>query len=160
MPYQILIDDNFNYMDESERTTGNKFETADEALAEARRIVDDCLFRMLEPGTTASELYESYISFGEDPFISSENAPAVSFSAWTYAKSRCEQICSGEIAEPPLQLFDPVEVPQSEPQQVGGPRFVIGKPDARYTSRIVWRGATMVERTGSWRRKPKDENPT
>ena len=41
-----------------------------------------------------SELWNSDVSFGEDPFILSMDAPEVRFSAWDYARERCSVICS------------------------------------------------------------------
>ena len=90
--YKVLIDDNFHFMDESERLLHGVFATADEAIAACRRIVDECLKPMLQPGMTATALYEQYKGFGDDPFIvpvESTDAP-VAFSAWAYAKERCD----------------------------------------------------------------------
>jgi hypothetical protein len=53
-------------MNEDYRGTGGVFATADEAIAAYRRIVDECLEPMLEPGMTATALYEQYEQFGED----------------------------------------------------------------------------------------------
>ena len=100
MKYTVMVDDNFHYMDESERYTAGEFETADEAIAVAKKIVDDFLDtartecqQKLESGerVTAEELHSQYCGFGEDPFIVSEDK-SVTFSAWTYAEQRCEEI--------------------------------------------------------------------
>jgi hypothetical protein len=90
--YKVLIDDNFHYMDEDERVTHGVFGTADEAIAACKQIVDECLAPMLQPGITAAALYDQYEGFGDDPFIvpvDPTDAP-VAFSAWGYAKERCE----------------------------------------------------------------------
>jgi hypothetical protein len=90
--YKVLIDDNFHYMDESERVEHGVFDTADEAVAACKRIVDECLEPMLQRGITAAALYEQYEGFGDDPFVMPVD-PAdarVAFSAWAYAKERCE----------------------------------------------------------------------
>jgi hypothetical protein len=99
--YKVLIDDNFHYMDESERVEHGVFATADEAVAACKQIVDECLGPMLQPGMTAAELYAQYVGFGDDPFVVpvDPNDPPVAFSAWKYAKERCESI----IAELPPQ---------------------------------------------------------
>lgn len=93
MPYLLFVDDNFHYMDEEERTGPQRFETAEEALEEARKIVDACLASMTKPGIRADELYELYVGFGDDPFIRNQDAPPVEFSAWSYAKMRCGELC-------------------------------------------------------------------
>lgn len=90
--YCVMADDNFHYMDEDERSEVGRFETADEALAACRKIVDDFLAENFKPGLTAEALYDNYTSFGGDPFIVSDD-PGAKFSAWTYAKARCAELC-------------------------------------------------------------------
>ncbi|MBX7246076.1 MAG: hypothetical protein K1X53_11305 [Candidatus Sumerlaeaceae bacterium] len=92
--YQVFVDDNFHYMDEDERYLLGEFETGSEAIAASQRIVDEFLHSTHRPGMAAEELYRSYTMFGEDPFIVSNSLDRVGFSAWGYAKERCQQICS------------------------------------------------------------------
>jgi hypothetical protein len=42
---------------------------------------------------SAEELWDSYKSFGEDPFIQSVDVAPVRFSAWDYARGRCADLC-------------------------------------------------------------------
>ena len=93
MAFRVVVDDNFHYMDEGERYTLGSFPTAQEAIEAARRIVDDYLVSAHRPGMTAKELFESYTSFGEDPFIVGEGSGRVVFSAWGYAKAQCAKMC-------------------------------------------------------------------
>ena len=93
MVFRLVIYDNFHYMDESESYTTGEFLTADEALAKAQLYVDDFLESARKPGMTAEELYKHYTSFGEDPAITSTTGETVEFSAWDYAKRRCEETC-------------------------------------------------------------------
>jgi hypothetical protein len=96
MPYQVAVDDNFHYMDKDARYGAGEFATAAEALAKARKIVDDYLATAFEAGMNADALYSSYQAFGEDPFITATGGdPSVVFSAWDYAKERCAQLCAG-----------------------------------------------------------------
>jgi hypothetical protein len=67
--YTVFIDDNFHYQDESERVNHGLFETADEAVAARRSIVDDFLAGAFKPGMSATALYGLYTSFGDDPFV-------------------------------------------------------------------------------------------
>jgi len=97
MSYRVLVDDNYHYMDESQRWTQGEYATCAEALAACKRLVGDCLEEGCAPGKTAEALYGYYTMFGDDPFIveisdSPDTSPG--FSAWTYAKARCEEICS------------------------------------------------------------------
>jgi len=91
--YRVLVDDNFHYRDESERYSLGMFATCAEATAACRRIVDEFLLDQYKPGMAAEELCSLYTGFGEDPFIVTAD-PACRFSAWTYARARCAEICS------------------------------------------------------------------
>jgi len=93
MPYVVMVDDNFGYTDEDERYKHGEFADAGVAIANCRRIVDEYLDSAYKPGMSASELWDSYVSFGEDPFILSVDAAQVRFSAWEYAKDRCRALC-------------------------------------------------------------------
>jgi hypothetical protein len=90
--YRGLIDDNFHYQDEDHRYEHGRFDSADEAVAVCKQIVDECLEHMLKPGMTAAALYELWVMFGEDPYIMpvDRTEARVTFSAADYAKERCE----------------------------------------------------------------------
>ena len=89
-PYKVLVDDNFDYMDEDKRYEHGVFATAEEAIAACKRIVDSNLDHFMQPGMTASELYDAYTGGGDDPFIVCVNADdePVRFSAWSYAEEQ------------------------------------------------------------------------
>ena len=90
--FEVFVDDNFHYQDESERYKQGEYETYGDAIKVCREIVDGELLHLYEKGTSAADLYFSYTSFGEDPFI--RPAPdGQRFSAWEYARQRCEEIC-------------------------------------------------------------------
>jgi len=95
MRYTLLCDDNFHFMDETERVILGQFDNAEAAIAAARRVVDRDLLTAYKPGMTAAALYQHYTSFGSDPFIRSDDS-ACAFSAWDYARSRCAAMCSSE----------------------------------------------------------------
>lgn len=95
MPYVVMVDDNFHYMDEDEdeRYRHGEFADAGVAIEHCRQIVDEYLESALKPGMSAEELWDSYKSFGEDPFIQSVDVAPVRFSAWDYARGRCLDMC-------------------------------------------------------------------
>ena len=94
MTYRVLVDDNFHHADESERYVLGEFSTLDAAVEASRRMVDEYLLSAYEPGVTAEALFASYTSFGEDPWITAPTAEeTVRFSAWDYAKHRCDEMC-------------------------------------------------------------------
>jgi hypothetical protein len=93
----VLVDDNSHYQDESERYQHGEFETYEEALHACKAIVDECLARHLSglDSKSPAELYSSYTSFGDDPFVCPPH-PREPFSAWKYAKQRCAEICADD----------------------------------------------------------------
>lgn len=113
MSYKVLVDDNFHYQDESERYALGEFESYELAEIACRRIVDDFLRSHYREGMTDDELYNIYTSFGEDPFIVPRMDADARFSAWTYAKAQCKNICSANIdpvnSASPEGFADPVD---------------------------------------------------
>jgi hypothetical protein len=75
---------------QEERFEAGGFATAEEAIAECKKIVDAFLNKAIKerPDLTANELYEEYKFGGLDPFIVGDEAPE--FSAWDYAKERSQ----------------------------------------------------------------------
>lgn len=95
--YRVLVDDNYHFMDESERYTLGEFSSLEEAITNARKIVDEFLFSEFKPGMTAAALFQRYVTFGEDPYIiplGDEDEGADNFSAWGYAQQRADELCS------------------------------------------------------------------
>jgi hypothetical protein len=93
--YRVMVDDNFRYQDSDQRWDQGTYETAEDALAACREIVDQCLEKEYGSGISAEALWDRYISFGDDPFIVVLDGAddSAKFSAWSYAKERCGVIC-------------------------------------------------------------------
>ncbi|WP_295408143.1 hypothetical protein [uncultured Thiocystis sp.] len=90
MSYRVLVDDNYHYQDEDEKPYEHGvYQTAEEAIDMSQKMVDDYLHAAYKSGLQADELYRIYTRFGPDPFIEG----TLCFSAWNYAKQRCEEIC-------------------------------------------------------------------
>ena len=92
MYYQLQCDDNFQFMRDGGSDLHGQFPSAEVAIAAAKAIVEKSLRHLYRPGMEADELYEDYMDFGDDPFIRTDD-PSCRFSAWTYAESRCPEIC-------------------------------------------------------------------
>ncbi len=90
MLYTVFVDDNFHYADKDERYKLGEFVSLEDAIVSCKQLVDSFLDTNYKPGMTSEELYRSYTGFGEDPFIV---GVASSFSAWEYARGRCDEIC-------------------------------------------------------------------
>jgi len=117
MPYVVLVDDNYHHMDSSYRGRGGEFATAEEAVARCRQIVDEYLddAEKIEGRDSATTLWESYTMFGDDPFIVATDETPASFSAWDYARQRCEERAGNRIEsrrpsrqDPDHENYDPL----------------------------------------------------
>lgn len=94
-PFKVMVDDNYHYMDQSERYALGEYATLEEATMAARQVVDEFLQSAHQPGMDAGELMTQYVMFGEDPFIicSDPAFGGVLFSAREYARWRCDMLC-------------------------------------------------------------------
>lgn len=89
--FKVSVDNDLHYMDESKRYIAGEFDTLEEAIAKCQSIVDEFISgadSMSDP----KKFYESYVCFGEDPWI----PQCDSFSAWDYAKERGFKIWNGK----------------------------------------------------------------
>jgi len=91
--FTVVVEENSHYQDDSHRYEHGEFDTLEAAIQAARKIVDEYLDTAYKPGMSSKQLFESYAMFGEDPFIRGAEE-LVPFSAWDYARKRCEEICS------------------------------------------------------------------
>ncbi|QDE39823.1 hypothetical protein FIV34_11690 [Luteibacter pinisoli] len=118
--YTVRVADNFHYADESETYTLGTFDTVDEALLRCKAIVDDFLATGHVPGMSAESLYQHYITFGDDPFIVGQTSDE-RFSAWDYARQRCDAIARTN-ALPPVARIPVTQKEQSMPATDNGHR--------------------------------------
>jgi hypothetical protein len=88
--YTVFVDDNFHYMDESERYKLGEFADCASAVAACKKIVDE-FFETCNLNNTDGEIFKQYTFFGEDPWISSQDSEC-KFSAWNYARERAKAL--------------------------------------------------------------------
>ncbi|PIR83679.1 hypothetical protein COU18_03305 [Candidatus Kaiserbacteria bacterium CG10_big_fil_rev_8_21_14_0_10_51_14] len=93
--YTVMVDDNFHFTDESERYEAGSFDSAEEAINDCRRITEESVRGLYLKGITPAGLRDRYITFGEDPFVRSDEG-TVYFSAWDYVT---EDLCARIIAD-------------------------------------------------------------
>ena len=94
MSYTVMVADNARYMDDSEVHCAGEFKTSEDALQKCQSIVDEFLRGAYKQDMDADMLWESYVKWGSDPYIISDQSdPACKFSAWDYAKLRCSELC-------------------------------------------------------------------
>ena len=93
--YKLMVDSHAHYQDESARYERGEFSDYASAVQAAQKIVDDYLVSVYQPGMPAGTLFKSYSLFGEDPFIVPDDGHPP-FSAWSYARARCQELCVAE----------------------------------------------------------------
>jgi hypothetical protein len=93
--YIVRVGDNFHFPVIDEYTHGS-YSTYGEALAVCKQIVGGFLGGEYREGMSAAALYDQYMSFGDDPYVTRGDH----FSAWDYAEQRCQEICA--LPAPPL----------------------------------------------------------
>jgi hypothetical protein len=79
------------------RTVG-VFDCIEDAIVEAKQVVDATLGRIYVAGMTPAELVDRYREAGETPLMSREDEQTVnasSFNHFQYARARSEEICGG-----------------------------------------------------------------
>jgi len=81
--FTVRVADNFAHPDETEHYTHGTFATADDAIAECRRLVDREFDHLFAQGVPLEKLFEFWLSFGEDPFVA-----GVQWSSFDYAHQR------------------------------------------------------------------------
>jgi len=90
--YQVIIDDNYHYMDESERSEAGSYDSLDEAIARCKEIAIKSLEDFCEIGMTPEKLSAQWAMFGEDPFIVGGSG-SVPFSARKFISTElCREI--------------------------------------------------------------------
>jgi len=118
MAFKVHVDDNFHYMDESERYEKGTYDSYDSAVAACKKIVDDNLLAAYKPGMSAKKLYEGYVCFGDDPWITPTPEESEDFSAWEYAKKRCDELCGrGDVVDADPEAAGENQAPSKSFQQ-------------------------------------------
>ena len=74
-----------------------EYKTLDDAMAAAKRLVDEFLMREFKPGILPSMLFASYQNSGEVPYIFCDDNDTTlnvsEFNHFQYALARCSEIC-------------------------------------------------------------------
>ena len=92
MKYEVYVDDNFHYMDESHRYKLGEYNTLEKAIDACKKIIDEFLRENYKSGMTSDELSAQYVLYGEDPFIIGADE-GIPFRARDYARVKAEEIC-------------------------------------------------------------------
>ncbi len=99
--YIVKVDDNFHYMDESERYTAGSYDTLEEAIEKCKKITIENLEGLYEKDIKPNKLLSQWGFFGEDPFIisPSESKIKIPFSARKFITTKlCKEIIKKRIS--------------------------------------------------------------
>ncbi len=100
MSYRVRVWDNFHYMDDSEAYDEGSYDTYDEALLAAHKVVRRSLEQLWQPGVTLAQLITQYVMYGEDPGIIPEGPDTGPiFSARDYANELYEEVLRSKTLE-------------------------------------------------------------
>jgi hypothetical protein len=117
MPYVVLVDDNYPLHGQQLQVPGRRVRRPPKRQSStAGRSSTSTSNRPSSPECRRSELWDSYKSFGEDPFIVATDETPASFSAWSYASQRCEERTGDRIVggryltrdDPEHEDYDPM----------------------------------------------------
>jgi hypothetical protein len=73
-----------------------KYATLEDAIKAAELVIDRCLIANHGDGMTVAELFYYYRTFGEEPFIFSDDEMTINvgvFNHFKHARQRCIAIC-------------------------------------------------------------------
>lgn len=97
--YRVYVDDNFHFMDEDERHEVGTFESLEEAVSKCQNIVNRFFIEHDNTESKPEDLYNAYVSFGEDPFIIGPTH--IRFVSWNYAKALSSMLVGTSAAAYP-----------------------------------------------------------
>ena len=90
--FKIFVDDNYHYMDESERYAAGSYDSLDEAVNKCKELTIKSLENLYEKGITPEKLQIQWSMFGEDPYVFG-GCGAVPFSARRFVSTElCKEI--------------------------------------------------------------------
>ncbi len=87
-PYDVIVDDIWNYMDSDTRLFAGSYGTEEEAKEICMSILVESLDTLYKSGMTAEELAAQWWTFGDDPWVSGLKAESVPFLGTSYIKDK------------------------------------------------------------------------
>ena len=90
--YKIYVDDNYHYMDKSERYSVGSYDSLEEAVNKCKEITIKSLKGFYEKGITPETLSAQWAMFGEDPYVFGGDG-TIPFSARKFISTElCKEI--------------------------------------------------------------------
>jgi hypothetical protein len=90
--FKIFVDDNYHYMDKSERYVVGSYDSLEDAVNKCRELTIRSLKNLYEKGITPEKLKTQWVMFGEDPYVFGGDG-VVPFSARKFISTElCKEI--------------------------------------------------------------------
>ena len=90
--YKVFVDDNYHYMDESERYVADSYSSLEDAVERCKELTIKSLEDLYEDGITPENLSAQWAMFGEDLYIVGAGG-SVPFSARKFITTElCKEI--------------------------------------------------------------------
>ncbi len=94
MKFHLRIFDNYHHWDETSSYDHGSYETYEDAVIAAKKIVEEYFVDECKPGRTAGDLMASFAMYGEDPVvIPGEPRKGEIFSPRDYAEEYVKELC-------------------------------------------------------------------
>lgn len=94
MKFHIRIFDKYHHWDEASTYDHGSYETYEEAVIAAKKIVEEFFSGECKPGKTSGDLMASFAMYGEDPVvIPEEPGKGEIFSPHEYAEEYVKELC-------------------------------------------------------------------
>jgi hypothetical protein len=94
MKFHLRIFDNYHHWDEASSYDHGNYETYEEAVIAAKKIVEEFFEGECKPGVEAGNLRASFAMYGEEPVVfPDEPSSGKSFSPREYAEEYVLELC-------------------------------------------------------------------
>lgn len=97
MKFHLKIFDNNHHWDEASSYDHGEYETYEEAVIAAKKIVEEFFIGKCHSNRTADDLMASFAMYGEEPVVfPDEPKNAVKFSPREYAEEYVKELCKNK----------------------------------------------------------------
>jgi len=94
MKFHLRIFDNYHHWDEASSCDHGSYETYEDAVIDAKKIVREFFVGECKPGVKAGKLLASFAMYGEEPVVFPvEPDNGKKFSPREYAKEYVKELC-------------------------------------------------------------------
>ena len=94
MKFHLRIFDKYHHWDEASSYDHGEFESYEDAVIDAKKIVEEFFEGECKPGITAEDLMASFAMYGEEPVVLPDKPKnGIRFSPGDYAETYVKELC-------------------------------------------------------------------